>query len=79
MAIKPLADGALGGIRPGWLSVLHLARQVSATLCGAALRYAMLCCRYTALCSTVQRSAECIHTKRRAVLRAVASPRSCAR
>ena len=35
VAIKPLADGALGGIRPGWLSVLHLARQVR-----AALRYA---------------------------------------
>lgn len=30
VAIKPLADGALGGIRPGWVSVLHLARQVKA-------------------------------------------------
>lgn len=29
-AIKPLADGALGGIRPGWVSVLHIARQVKA-------------------------------------------------
>eukprot|EP00887_Chlorella_sp_A99_P000867 scaffold5.g867.t1 len=29
-AIKPLADGALGGIRPGWVSVLHVARQVAA-------------------------------------------------
>ncbi len=61
------------------LLVLHLARQVAPMLCGAVLLYAMLCCRYTALCSTVQRSAECKHTKRRAVLRAVASPRSCAR
>lgn len=30
VAIKPLADGALGGIRPGWVSLLHIARQVKA-------------------------------------------------
>ncbi len=30
IAIKPLADGALGGIRPGWVSLLHIARQVKA-------------------------------------------------
>lgn len=30
VAIKPLADGALGGIRPGWVSILHIARQVKA-------------------------------------------------
>ena len=29
-AIKPLADGALGGINPGWVSLLHIARQVKA-------------------------------------------------
>ncbi|EFN57303.1 hypothetical protein CHLNCDRAFT_143912 [Chlorella variabilis] len=27
-AIEPLGGGALGGIRPGWVSVLHVARQV---------------------------------------------------
>lgn len=30
VALKPLADGALGGIRPGWVSLLHLARQIKA-------------------------------------------------
>lgn len=30
IAIKPLADGALGGIRPGWVSLLHIARQIKA-------------------------------------------------
>ena len=44
MAIKPLADGALGGIRPGWLSVLHLARQVWAARRGAALDCPVLFC-----------------------------------
>ena len=29
-AIEPLAGGALGGIRPGWVSVLHIARQMKA-------------------------------------------------
>ncbi|KAI3434449.1 hypothetical protein D9Q98_002526 [Chlorella vulgaris] len=27
-AIEPLGGGALGGIRPGWVSVLHVARQM---------------------------------------------------
>lgn len=29
-SIEPLAGGALGGIRPGWVSVLHIARQMKA-------------------------------------------------